>query len=106
MQLVDNILAMIDNPNDGLGPNWNAAERIAHKFHMEDLWLKLSKIYKFTPKPSPEVCECLYDDFETNGIYDSVMWVAEHYDVGTPITLLGRPIPKLVDGESWVVWKD
>lgn len=33
-------------------------------------------------------------------------WVSDHYAVGTPITLLNRPIPKLTDDASWQVWKD
>ena len=32
--------------------------------------------------------------------------MSDHYDVGTPITLLNRPIPKLTDESSWKVWKD
>ena len=35
----------------------------------------------------------------------AVSWVSDHYDSGTPITLLNRPIPKLTDAESWDIWK-
>ena len=48
--------------------------------------------------------ECLLDT-TSNGIYQAVHWVAEHYKSGTPITLLNRPIPKLKNAKSWKVWK-
>lgn len=31
--------------------------------------------------------------------------MSNHYDSGTPITLLNRPIPKLEDSASWDTWK-
>lgn len=105
MRLVDMILAQIDTPNDGLGRNWSPLERIVHRFHMEDLWTKIEGTFKQTSKPSKAVCQCLYDDVQTNGIYDAVMWVAQHYESGTPITLLGRAIPKLNDAETWKIWR-
>jgi len=51
-----------------------------------------------------DLCDCLLDT-TSNGIYQAVHWVAEHYKSGTPITLLNRPIPKLKDADSWKVWK-
>jgi len=106
MHLVDMILSQIDTPNDGLGPNWSPLERIVHRFHMEDLWSKIETTFKKTAKPSKAVCQCLYDDVKTNGVYDAVMWVAEHYESGTPITLLGRAIPKLKNAKTWSIWRD
>lgn len=55
--------------------------------------------------PLEDVCTCL-TDVKNNGVEAGVRWVAEHYKSGTPITLLGRPIPKLTDAKSWSVWKD
>ena len=53
----------------------------------------------------PQVCDCLLRT-DVNGIGAGVEWVAQHYEHGTPITLLGRPIPKLTDAASWAVWKE
>jgi len=106
MRLVDMMLAQIGTPNDGLGPNWSPLERVVHRFHMEDLWSKIGDIFEKTAKPSISVCQCLYDDVKTNGIYDAVMWVAQHYESGTPITLLGRAIPKLEDAKTWMIWRE
>lgn len=36
---------------------------------------------------------------------NSVLWVAQHYKSGSPITLLDRPIPKLTDAATWRVWR-
>lgn len=47
---------------------------------------------------------CLRDT-RANGIKAAVEWVANHYETGTPITLLNRPIPKLTDAQAWSVWK-
>jgi len=105
MNMIDKILAMVGKSDDGLGAHWSPTERIAHKFHMWDLWLRLQKeVRELTPKPTPSVCKCVLD-VESNGILQAVKWIAAHYESGTPITLLDRPIPKLVDWESWAFWK-
>eukprot|EP00998_Keelungia_sp_KM082_P007576 NODE_3771_length_853_cov_87.410468_g3748_i0.p1 GENE.NODE_3771_length_853_cov_87.410468_g3748_i0~~NODE_3771_length_853_cov_87.410468_g3748_i0.p1 ORF type:complete len:224 (-),score=64.44 NODE_3771_length_853_cov_87.410468_g3748_i0:130-801(-) len=107
MQQIDDILSSIGSPTDGLGSNWSPVERIAHQFHMNDLWSRiLSSAY---PKvlentPSADTCYCLTQTAD-NGILAAVEWIAQHYESGTPITLLNRPIPKLVDADSWGVWK-
>jgi len=106
MQIVDMILSKVDSPRDGLGPNWSPLERVVHRGHMEDLWAKLMTVFQETLKPSQKVCDCLYGHVEENGIYQAVKWVADHYESGTPITLLGRDIPKLEDASSWKVWKE
>ena len=90
MNLVDKILSNIGEDNDGLGPNWSPVERIVHALHMRDLW--------------DVICDCLVDTLN-NGIFEAVDWISKHYDVGTPITLLNRPIPKLTDASSWEIWK-
>ncbi|KAK6177000.1 hypothetical protein SNE40_015195 [Patella caerulea] len=107
MNLIDKILSNLGTPDDGLGPNWSPIERVAHVFHMWDLWMKIRTVYNdvVPRKPNPEVCSCLLDT-EKNGIRKAVQWVADHYKTGTPITLLNRPIPKLVDSTSWATWKN
>uniref|UniRef100_A0A1X7UZW5 Uncharacterized protein n=1 Tax=Amphimedon queenslandica TaxID=400682 RepID=A0A1X7UZW5_AMPQE len=108
MNLIDSILGEIGNPNDGLGPMWSPVERIAHSFHMWDLWTRIHEVYEEKvqqQQPTDTICSCLLDT-KTNGIYKAVQWVSDHYDVGTPITLLNRPIPKLTDESSWKVWKN
>jgi hypothetical protein len=97
---------MIGKSDDGLGPHWSSTERIAHKFHMWDLWLRLQKeVRELTPKPTSSVCRCVLD-VESNGVLKAVQWIAEHYESGTPITLLDRPVPKLVDWKTWEFWKN
>lgn len=71
MNLIDKILSEIGNPKDGLGPMWSPVERIAHNFHMWDLWNRIKQIYdekvKLSP-PTDAVCSCLLDT-KSNGIY-------------------------------------
>jgi len=110
MNAIDSILSTLGTKNDGLGPNWSPIERIAHHFHMQDLWERVHLTYQSELLPNmpdslPAVCACLTAT-SSNGIADKVQWVAEHYKSGTPITLLNRPIPKLADASSWAVWKD
>ncbi|KAJ8301973.1 hypothetical protein KUTeg_020960 [Tegillarca granosa] len=108
MNIIDKILSNLGDPKDGLGPNWSPIERVAHKFHMWDLWYKIyTTAWKpvVANPPSKATCECLLD-VNNNGITKAVQWVADHYEKGTPITLLNRPIPKLTDAKSWAVWKD
>ena len=64
----------------------------------------LSRLFWIVQNPQDDLCTCLLDT-SSNGIYQAVHWVAEHYKSGTPITLLNRPIPKLKDAKSWKVWK-
>lgn len=107
MNTIDKILSNIGMDNDGLGPNWSPVERIVHKFHMMDVWDRVHAKYLstvVTSPPSDEICSCLMDT-HGNGIFQAVNWVSDHYDSGTPITLLNRPIPKLTDADSWAVWK-
>ncbi|CAF0752851.1 unnamed protein product [Didymodactylos carnosus] len=47
----------------------------------------------------------MFNRYKKSGIHDAVSWIANHYQVGTSITLLGRPIPKLNDAKSWEFWK-
>ena len=108
MNTFDKILTNYGKDNDGLGSFWSPLERVAHKFHMWDVWTRVHQIYSekvLKNPPSQQVCECLTDT-QTNGIYQAVKWVSDHYDSGTPITLLNRPIPKLTDAASWGVWKE
>jgi len=108
MNIIDAILSRIGTSDDGLGPHWSPIERIAHVFHMWDLWTTIrEEAYPDVVEnpPSNQVCDCLRNT-KDNGIYASVDWVARHYLVATPITLLDRPIPQLTDSSSWSVWKD
>ena len=105
MNVIDKILS-----NDGLGSNWTPVERIVDKFHMFDIWNKIYNEYENSIKYKPnyvsdELCDCLLD-VHSNGIYDAVYWIAQHYETGNPITLLNKPIPKLTDYRSWKVWKE
>lgn len=71
MNLIDRILSEIGNSRDGLGPMWSPVERIAHTFHMWDLWNRIHEVYqaKVVPKPpSDSICSCLLDTKE-NGVY-------------------------------------
>lgn len=106
MNIMDAILSRIGLDDDGLGPNWSSTERIVHKFHMIDVWHRVREVYQEVEQnpPQDDLCECLLDT-TSNGIYQAVHWVAEHYKSGTPITLLNRPIPKLKNAKSWKVWK-
>lgn len=107
MNRIDKILQNVGKDNDGLGSFWSPLERVVHKFHMADVWSRVHGVYiaqiVHNP-PSQEVCKCLLDT-ESNGIYAAVEWVSEHYDSGTPITLLNQQIPKLTNAESWDIWK-
>lgn len=106
MKTFDKIMNNIGKDNDGLGPMWSPLERVAHKFHMNDVWDTVKEVYdEMSTPPSDEVCACLLNTKE-NGIYDAVSWVSNHYDSGTPITLLNRPIPKLTDAETWGIWRE
>jgi hypothetical protein len=97
---------MIGKSDDGLGVHWSSIERVVHKFHMWDLWLRLQKeVRELTPKPSSTVCNCILD-VESNGVLKAVQWIAAHYESGTPISLLDHPVPKLVDSETWDFWKN
>jgi hypothetical protein len=108
MNMIDTILSNVGVDDDGLGEHWSPTERIAHKFHMIDLWVTIKQEWQRSIVAegvySAPLCECLLDT-KANGIYDAVQWVANHYKSGTPITLLNRPIPKLTDGRTWQVWK-
>ena len=104
MNVVDKILQNVGKDNDGLGRYWSPLERVVHKFHMNDVWARVHTVFQSQVIPSDEVCKCLLDTAE-NGIYAAVKWVSEHYDSGTPITLLNRPIPKLTDAASWDIWR-
>ncbi|CAF0755041.1 unnamed protein product [Adineta steineri] len=106
MNMIDKILAMVGKSDDGLGKHWSSTERLVHKFHMWDLWLRLQKeVSELSPKPSSAVCKCVLD-VQSNGVLKAVQWIAAHYESGTPITLLDRPVPKLVDSVSWDFWKN
>ncbi|XP_068672187.1 uncharacterized protein [Montipora foliosa] len=106
MNIIDAVMSKIGLDDDGLGREWSPTERIVHKFHMIDVWHRVKEVFhevKQNP-PQDELCECLMDT-ASNGIFQAVHWVAEHYKSGTPITLLNRPIPKLKDAASWKIWK-
>ena len=108
MNSIDKILLGIGKDSDGLGPNWSPLERVVHKFHMWDVWNRVHQVYVESvveEPPSNVVCNCLMDT-ANNGIYKAVKWVSDHYDSGTPITLLNRPIPKLTDAASWSIWRE
>ena len=41
MNMIDKILSGVGKADDGLGPYWSPVERVAHNFHMWDLWEKI-----------------------------------------------------------------
>jgi len=107
MNIIDTVLSKVGTTDDGLGPHWTPVERLAHVFHMWDVWMTIkTKSYPIVEAspPAEDVCVCL-NDTKSNGIYNAVSWVAEHYLTGTPITLLNREIPTLHDAASWAIWK-
>lgn len=83
-----------------MGSLCNDVERDLHS----DVNLVWHHLWKLCFHSQDDLCECLLDT-TSNGIYQAVHWVAEHYKSGTPITLLNRPIPKLKNAKSWKVWK-
>jgi hypothetical protein len=108
MNLVDRILSEIGNAKDGLGPMWSPVERIAHTFHMWDLWNRIRQVYTqvLSSPPSDAVCTCL-TNVKDNGIYQAVGWVSEHYQSTAPLfSLLNRPVTKFKDGNTWKMWKN
>lgn len=104
MNVIDRVLSAIGKSDDGLGSNWSPLERVAHTFHMRDLWHKIKPVYQVVQVES-ETCKCLLD-IENSGVKSGVAWVANHYAHGTPITLLNRAIPKLTDATTWTTWKN
>jgi len=50
MNIIDKILSELGHAKDGLGPNWSGIERVAHKFHMWDLWHKVTLIRRTHPR--------------------------------------------------------
>ncbi|XP_072021003.1 uncharacterized protein [Amphiura filiformis] len=103
MNMIDHILSHIGKENDALGAYWSPIGRVAHAFHMWDLWYRVHEEFECTIRDNPpkqDVCDCLMDT-EHNGIRAAVQWVGEHYKSGSPVA-----IPKLTDADSWQVWKD
>ena len=70
MSLIDTVLSHVGVQDDGLGPAWSPVERIAHMFHMIDLWETIRPefegLVKYNPVPK-ETCDCLLD-VKNNGI--------------------------------------
>jgi hypothetical protein len=107
MKVINELFANLGKGTDGYSEAWSPVERVVHDFHMTDLWHAVHGSYtsRVLPQPpSDAVCKCVLDT-EGNGIRAAVQWVADQYKRWTPITLLGRPIPKLTDKESWKVWR-
>ena len=70
MSLIDTVLSHVGVQDDGLGPAWSPVERIAHMFHMIDLWETIrpefERLVKYNPVPK-ETCDCLLD-VKNNGV--------------------------------------
>jgi len=108
MNIIDNVLSKVGTTDDGFGPNWTPMGRLVHVFHMWDVWMTIkTKSYPLVEAspPAEDVCICLRDT-KSNGIYNAVEWVAEHYLGGTLLSLLNREIPPLTDASSYAVWKN
>jgi len=109
MKTLDHVLAHLGNGDDGLGHVWSPLERVVHAFHMRDLWVR---IHDAIPRAiediqhMDDVCSCLVDHSETNGVEDKVKWIANEYKQWMPISLheWGSKIPQL-DKNTWPVWK-
>ena len=71
-------------------------ERVAHIFHMRDLWTRVHSEYDNIRNVSVTTCNCLLD-VENNGIQDRLLWIAQEYTHNTPISLheWGTKIPQL-----------
>jgi len=107
MKGINELFSNLGKGTDGYSDAWSPVERIVHDFHMRDLWHAVHGIYAsrvLSHPPSESVCTCLLDT-EHNGIRAAVQWVADQYKRWTPITLLGRSIPKLTDKASWSIWR-
>ena len=62
MNIIDKILSSLGNSKDGLGPNWSPVERVAHVFHMWDLWFEIKRTQWDDVQKNPpadDVCTCL-----------------------------------------------
>eukprot|EP00656_Telonema_subtile_P008727 TRINITY_DN1407_c0_g1_i3.p1 TRINITY_DN1407_c0_g1~~TRINITY_DN1407_c0_g1_i3.p1 ORF type:complete len:226 (+),score=55.42 TRINITY_DN1407_c0_g1_i3:209-886(+) len=105
MNLFDLTLAHATDHSDGLGDNWNPLERVAHIFHMRDLWARVRKEYSVTSNVTETACACLKDT-ENNGIKARLLWIAQEYTHDTPISLheWGTKIPALTLA-TWPEWK-
>ena len=70
MNMIDTILSHVGVSDDGLGPAWSPVERIAHMFHMIDLWetirSEFDRLVKYYPTPK-DTCDCLLD-VKSNGV--------------------------------------
>ena len=53
MNIIDHILSHIGMADDGLGPYWSPIERVAHNFHMWDLWYRILEEYEMEVKNNP-----------------------------------------------------
>merc|ERR1712195_291949 len=105
MNLFDLTLAHASDRSDGLGDNWNPLERVAHMFHMRDLWARVRREYVATSNVTEAACSCLTDT-QHNGIGARLLWIAKEYTHDTPISLheWGSKIPKLTLA-TWPEWK-
>merc|ERR1712166_469990 len=105
MNLFDLTLTHATDHSDGLGNNWNALERVAHAFHMRDLWGKVRLQYTTITNVTDTACDCLLNT-KDNGIHARLEWIAQEYTHNTPISLheWGSKIPKLTLA-TWPEWK-
>ena len=57
MNTIDRILSQIGKSDDGLGSYWSPIERVAHVFHMWDLWYEVLNVYndEVVGKPPKQV---------------------------------------------------
>ena len=53
MNIIDHILSHIGMADDGLGPYWSPIERVAHNFHMWDLWYRILQEYETEVRNNP-----------------------------------------------------
>jgi len=75
MQMMDFILTNNDDKNKFMVRGLSSIEKLAHVFHMYELWAKTAIVYKEITGNPPEdeqlLCGCLTDEV-TNGIHDSL----------------------------------
>ena len=73
MNTFDKILTNFGLDNDGLGPFWSPLERVAHKFHLWDVWVTVKGVYE--SKVLPNLLRMMFV---------TVSWITEQWNLHGP----------------------
>jgi len=78
LRVLDQVLSHMDNEAYDM-KNYSVLERVAHIMHMREMYANVQPIYqalKDKPPPNPEViCHCI-NDIESNGVKDTLYFIA------------------------------